>query len=653
MSKTRFVLLGAMLFLWLGAVNAATINGNLRDANTRANVDSAVVTFTNSSGSVFTGQTDARGDYSIANIPAQPASGALAITRTGYRPFQVSVSNVMNNTTIDIALIPISGGAARLTGTITDQPTGNAIQGAQIILLLDGYRTVLSPCDTTITAANGSYTFDSLIASNNSQFDIIVSKTGFFPAGSAGITLTNGQTRAVNIGLAPVGNKIGMVKGKVTSAVDQAAIANAKVALNQNATGVLSTLINSTMTNQSGDYAFDSIPVANGYQLSISATGFASQNSTAFRVDSGVVVTRNMALGVIVLPNSIIKGAVTDSASSNAIAGARVVLRTRSGVWQALDTAVTAANGTYSFTGLDVGEYSLIVDMTDYRTYATPPNVPITIAVNPDTLTINVALAGVAKGNMCVFVGDDGGNAVGGALVSTIEKPANNQAGQTYSGTTATTGWVTLANIICGTYDITVAKTGYNTTTQGNRTVRPGGIDTTTIALVKATGAAKVVKGAAKTTAGAGLTDVAVTLTAQRPGAAILTLVCTSKADGSYEIIGIPAGITTADLLFCRSGFTAKDTNGIALVADTTTVNVLWKAISTEARDNSAAITTHATKKTSIRVYGLDGRLIALFAHTDCATVLNSLSKTIRTHQSVILKWIENGRTMQRRTVIR
>jgi len=152
MSKFNFVLFVSMVVLGQSAANASTISGNLRDANARTAVDSAVVTFTNATGGAYTDQSDAKGDYSITNIPSQPASGVLAVTKTGYRPFTASVSNVTINPIIDVAFIPMSGGTARLTGKITDQPTSNAVEGAQVVLLLDGYRSVLSPYDTVITA---------------------------------------------------------------------------------------------------------------------------------------------------------------------------------------------------------------------------------------------------------------------------------------------------------------------------------------------------------------------------------------------------------------------------------------------------------------------------------------------------------------------
>ncbi len=654
MSNFRCGFFVSMLFLWLNAANALTINGNVKDANTRVAIDSAAVTFTNSSGGIFTVKTDAKGDYRLTNMPDQIASGALSITKTGYRPFQAFIPNVTTIFNIDIVLIPAGGGTARLTGTITDQPTSNAVQDVQVVLLLDGGRTMPTAYDTATTAANGAYTFDSLFANNNIQYVIIVSKTGFFSTTNTGISLTSGQTRAMNIALAPIGNKFGTVKGKITGGADQAAIANMKVALSQNIMGGWEIMIDSTVTNQSGDYTFDSIAAANGYKLSVSATGFTSQNFGTFRVDSGATITHNFTPGVIVPPSSIIKGAVTDSASSNAIAGTQVILRKRSGnTWQEIDTAVTAANGTYSFNALDVGEYSLIVSKTDYRTYTTQQGNLLGIYVNPDTITMNVALATIAKGSMCVFVGDNGGNAVSGASVSAIEKLTGGQTGQAYNGTTAATGFVTLANIIVGTYDVTVAKTGYNTTSQSNCKVLQNGIDTATFALVQATGAAKVVKGTAKTSAGTGIAGVAVTLTAQRPGGSICTLTGATTAGGSYEITGIPMGITTVDLLFTKSGYSTMDTNNIALATDTSTVNVIVKSLSTSQRNGFAAIAAHTAVKANVRVYGLDGRLMAIFTETDCATVLNSLSRTIRTHQSVILKWIENGKTMQRKTVIR
>jgi hypothetical protein len=158
-----------------------------------------------------------------------------------------------------------------------------------------------------------------------------------------------------------------------------------------------------------------------------------------------------------------------------------------------------------------------------------------------------------------------------------------------------------------------------------------------------------VVKGAVKTSAGTGISGCAVTLTAQRPGGSILTLTGTSGAGGTFEIAGIPAGIGVAGLLFSKNGYYQKDTSGIALTADTVIVNVLVKPLTTGA--SGAALVT-GSKKRIFRVYGVDGRLLATVAGKERVTMMNSLRGTLRTRQSVILQWTENGGAAQKKILV-
>jgi hypothetical protein len=724
--------------------SALTISGNVQTADTHAAIDSAVVTFTISSGDVFTGRTDAKGGYRIVGIPSQVMFGSISASKTGFRPIKTFVSNPETNPTFDFILIPLTGGGTKLTGTVTDQHTTSPISGVQVDLLMTGTKTFMKPFVSTVSAANGSFVFDSLLANTNIQYATIASKGGYYSAFTAGITVTPGQIKTGNIVLNPVGGRLGTIKGKITTAADQAAIAHALIILNLNFTSAVK-FVDSASTNESGDYTFDSIPaganISGTYQVWAFANGFSSQGCSAFKIDSGSTVTQNMALGAVVLPNSsicgtvtdsvslnaiagaqvtlrihinsawlsldsvmtaangsysfkgldtaeyslvvkktafrtstspsfaivknsstvtqnialvspnsIIKGTVIDSASSNAIAGAQVILRMHtSSVWISIDSAVAEANGAYIFNKLDVGEYGVAVTMADYRSFTSPS---ILIHTSHDTMVVTALLSAVPKGTLCVFVGDSRDSAIISASVSAVEKLSGGQTGQTYSGITGANGWVTFSEIYAGTFDVTAATPGYNTTTQNGRTVHVKGRDTVKINLVQATGAAKVIKGVITSSAGSVVTGGLVTLTAQRPGGSTLTLTGASDSTGAYIVIGIPAGITAGNLRFSKNGFSTKDTNGISLTSDTTAVSVLMKPLSTRERGNSAAFTAHTAKKVRFHVYGLDGRLLGIFTDMDYSAAVNTLRKTFRTHQSVILTWSDNGRAMQMKTLI-
>lgn len=281
-------------------VSAYTLEGSLKEIEKHYPVDSAVVTFTNSAGNQFVDTSDKKesGYFSIKNIPNEPSTGIITITGMGYRFFTTYITDVMSISYLSLVLIPTGKGTAKLTGTITDQSNHNAIEGVQVVLsLAPAVANFQSPYDTTFTDSNGAYQFDSLFPPSwvyPDQFSITVSKPSYGPQIS--YTELPAGRGTVNFQMVPVGNKIGTVKGKITSTQSQAAIANAKVILIRNTTLFGTTFRDSVTTDQLGDFTLDSIPASTGNQLSVYATGFASKNSQLFLIDSCGTVTMNMVL---------------------------------------------------------------------------------------------------------------------------------------------------------------------------------------------------------------------------------------------------------------------------------------------------------------------------------------------------------------------
>jgi hypothetical protein len=561
---------------------ALTISGTVTNASNNNTVTGAIVTFRTLGGGVniYSDTTIAAGAYQLLNIPAG-ASGTLTVTATGFQQNQQLLQNLLANQTIDVDLIPAGTGAGvkKIFGTVTEAGGANAVAGAQLILLLRAGIAAATPIDTDISAADGKYAFDSLASG---RYDIVVTKPGFLEnTANTFLNLTNVDSLMVNILLTPVGNRVGTLTGKVTAIDTAVLLPNVKVLLTRTTVvggGVTTVPVDSTLTNANGVYTIAGVPAAAGYRLTASLTGFVAASSPGiFRVDSAVTRTENFRLAAVVVPAGIINGAVTDSGSLAAIQGALVVLRRQQAgfTWVRLDSATTAANGSFVFTGLDIGTYSLVVSKADYTTYTTPINRAINLITNPDTATVAVALAPVPKGDLHVFVRDNANNAIPGASVTILQRAGGIAPGQTYNGATASDGWAAFTTIISGAYDITVSKPGFNTTTRTGQQVAAGANDTVTITLQAATGASKVVKGTVRNASGAGIGAAVVVLTARAGGGTTLALVDTCGADGSYGITGIPAGYTMTAVSVTKTGYMRKDSAGIAIVNDTTTVDIV------------------------------------------------------------------------------
>ena len=101
-------------------------------------------------------------------------------------------------------------------------------------------------------------------------------------------------------------------------------------------------------TNGTGSYTFSSVPPGT-YSMTFSAGGYASQTVNSVNVAGGGTTTENVALA----PPGTIMGAVTDSTTSNPIAGATVSC-TCSGTNQPTD-----GSGLYTFSSVSPGTYSM------------------------------------------------------------------------------------------------------------------------------------------------------------------------------------------------------------------------------------------------------------------------------------------------------
>src|SRR5208337_805455 len=127
------------------------------------------------------------------------------------------------------------------------------------------------------------------------------------------------------------------------------------------------TIIDSAITATNGSYSIDSVQ-AGTYALIAAAAGHVTKTVTGVVV-ANAAVTRDFALAG--LPAGVsITGTVVDSVSGDPIAGAIVRLRTPGGIGGGggalVDSAITAANGTYSIDSVQAGTYNLVASATGH-----------------------------------------------------------------------------------------------------------------------------------------------------------------------------------------------------------------------------------------------------------------------------------------------
>jgi hypothetical protein len=178
----------------------------------------------------------------------------------------------------------------------------------------------------------------------------------------------------------------GSITGTVTDSVAATPIAGAKVYLRTTGGGG-GTILDSAFTAANGSYTIANVQAGIARTLRAQDSGFVTKNMTVTVPDTAAL-TANIQIVKIVY--SSITGTVTDSVAGTAIAGAKVYLRTTGGGGGGtiLDSATTAANGSYSIANVQSGiARTLRVQDSGYVT----KNTTVTV-VGTTALTVNVEL---------------------------------------------------------------------------------------------------------------------------------------------------------------------------------------------------------------------------------------------------------------------
>jgi hypothetical protein len=192
--------------------------------------------------------------------------------------------------------------------------------------------------------------------------------------------------------------------------------------------------------------------------LNAQASGFIAKNTAVTVVDTAAM-TVNIKLVKILFGS--ITGTVTDSVAGTALAGAKVYLRTTTGGGTILDSATTAANGSYTIANVQAGiARTLRAQDSGFVTKNTAVTVPDTAA-----LTANIQIVKIVNGSITGTVTDSvAGTALAGAKVY-LRTTAGGAGGTILdSATTAADGSYTIAHVQSGiARTLRVQDSGYVT----------------------------------------------------------------------------------------------------------------------------------------------------------------------------------------------
>jgi thermitase len=476
-----------------------SITGSVTDAKDGLPIVGATV-----SDATRTTTTDATGKYTISDVP--PGTYEVVASKEGYESLSLTVSvlsgtnsgaTAVANFCLSQIIVPGS-----ISGTVTNAKDGTPIVG---VTVTDGTRV-------TSGDATGKYAIADVPLGT---YQVTASKAGYYSS-SVTVNVLSGATAVVNLSLSQIP---GSISGSVTDAKDGSPIVGA----------VVTDGTRTTTTDATGKYTITNVP-ADTYQVTASNSGYYSSSSTVTVVSVGNAIA-NFSLSQI--PGSI-TGSVTDAKDGSPIVGAMVADGAR--------TATTDASGKYTIVNVPPGTYQVTVSKSGYYSSS------LTATVVSGTITVaNFSLSQI-PGNITGSVTNaKDGSAIVGAVVTDGTRTA----------TTDASGKYTIVDVPPGTYQVTVSKSGYYSSSL-TATVVSGTITVANFPLSQIPGS--ITGSVTNAKDGSPIVGAAVT-----DG----TRTATTNASGKYTIADVPSG--TYQVVASKVGYQSLTTS-VAVVSGATSV---------------------------------------------------------------------------------
>jgi large repetitive protein len=594
------------------SVNAAIVRGVVEDnANTPNPIGSAIIVLTGTmgagNGTEYRDTTDANGAYRIT--VTDNGTYDIAVTKAGYTPSSqndpsVRITNTTTTVVVDLVLIPRPA-ATTISGTITDSASDANLGGVKLLLqqsAFNGWRTV----DSTASANNGSYAFDSI---TSGTYRIQASLTGYVTKNTSVTVETQAQTVTIKL----VAVETAGISGTITDSLSNANLNGALLILQQMATSGWRT-VDST-TSASGAYAFENV-TAGTYRIQASLIGYITKTTANITIRG--TQDETMGIKLIAVQTGKITGKVTgDSLKGTAIAGATVILEriATSGAATSVDTVTTDANGVYLFATVETGlNYDISASKPGYNEATVRHR-----GQTAGTDTVNIVLEKIPTGSLYVKVMKqaDSGTIAGASVTIAVT------GGSSRTESTGQNGMLAFVDLATGTYSITISATGFNPANRTGYRLQANVKDTVEFYLAVSSGGTKVLTGTVTDSASkAGLANARVALTVQAAGSTFI-LVDSTDATGKYTITGIPVsvylGAIAATHIDYRNYSNSQVTLGQPNQADTARLNIAMVKLATEV--NPSMVRKAVSSKHEISVAGPARLLLRNFTDNGYASL--------------------------------
>lgn len=288
--------------------------------------------------------TDGNGVYLAEGLP----EGNIVVTTTfqNYASSVTSTSLAPNQTKVLNNVF--SHFPSTIVGTATDNATASPISGVSVQLVVAQTGITVT---STVTSSDGAYTLANL---PQGTFNIIFS-TNNYAAQTVTVNLAPGEVETVSPSLTP---NSATITGTVLDSVTNTPIANALVQVFKSQGFFLA----SVLTDMNGQYTLSGLPEGTLIVAASAAdfgTGIQTVTLTAGQTQTGpFTLTPNPAF---------LSGVVTDAQISSPIAGALVQVFVV-GTTIPVKSTLTDATGQYLVSGLNEGEYRVVVSADNYDT---------------------------------------------------------------------------------------------------------------------------------------------------------------------------------------------------------------------------------------------------------------------------------------------
>jgi protocatechuate 3,4-dioxygenase beta subunit len=532
----------------------ATVTGRVLDSGGNP-VANALVTATDSAGSLVADPSAADGSYSIGGLNA--GSVDLEVSADGYSDVTPVTVTVTGTATVSQNLTVSADGT--ISGTIV-APGGGAPSGATVSA------TSTSPPATFegVVNADGTFTITNMAPG---MYTVTANAPTDGPVSQPNVTVTASQTSAVSLTLAA---QSATVTGIVTDTDSGTPISGATVETDNAAGGN-----GPAVTATNGSFSLGGLAAGTVDLVVIPPDSTHLSNTAAVTVAAGGSTSTTIGLQ----PTGVMNATVVGTSPAGPLANQQVVLTgpspsSAAGPEQP-DVAFTDANGNVAMTGLTAGTYDLEVPGADaHQTF--------TIGAGARTATVTVT---VPTGTVQGVIDDAAGNPAAGVAVALADPK-----GQFAHTVTDTTGSYRFTVTATQTVDVVAAGAPVGLVFKQAVAATIG--STTVVPTLQAGNASLDVN---VTDAGGPVNGAAVILSTgasnDQPAA-----VGGATTAGSITIPNLTAGVTYQ--LHVDDGTDAASTQSVVVAAGTNTENVVLAAgatITGTISDTSLAPVTGAT----------------------------------------------------------